>query len=120
VSVRNCRGKEKWIQGIVRVRTGAVSYQVEIAPNRLSEGDTSISYSENNIQYFELATDIHVLANENRGRTQDFSPNGSKAYMPKKNPNIQRIINNVILKIVNIVFSKGGQWPPPPPRCVRP
>jgi hypothetical protein len=28
--------------------------------------------------------------------------------MPKKVPNIQGIINNDILKIVNIVFSKGG------------
>ena len=28
--------------------------------------------------------------------------------MPKKVPNIQRIINNDILKIVNIVFSGGG------------
>ncbi|CAB4001845.1 Hypothetical predicted protein [Paramuricea clavata] len=33
VSVRNYRGKEKWIQGIMRARTGPVSYQVEIAPN---------------------------------------------------------------------------------------
>jgi hypothetical protein len=29
---------------------------------------------------------------------------GSKAYMPKKVPNTQRIINNVKLKIINIVF----------------
>ena len=38
--------------------------------------------------------------------------------MPKKVPNIQRIINNDILKIVNIVFSRGvlgGQFPPAPP-----
>ena len=37
--------------------------------------------------------------------------------MPKKVPNIQRIINNDILKIVNIVFSVGGgvELPPPPP-----
>ena len=33
--------------------------------------------------------------------------------MPKKVPNIQIIINNDILKIVNIVFS-GGQLPPLP------
>jgi hypothetical protein len=33
--------------------------------------------------------------------------------MPKKVPNIQRIINNVILKIVNIVFSRGAVAPPP-------
>ena len=37
---------------------------------------------------------------------------GSKAYMPKKVPKIQRIIND-ILKIVNIVFYP----PPPPPVC---
>ena len=30
------------------------------------------------------------------------------AYMPKKVPNIRRIINNDILKVVNIVFSSGG------------
>ena len=58
-----------------------------------------------------------------QGRTQDFfiAPWGSKAYgkayMPKKVPNTQRIIN-VILKIVNIVFSRGAVAPPP--RCVRP
>ena len=34
----------------------------------------------------------------------------------KKVPNIQRIINNDILKIVNIVFSGGGGVLPPPPR----
>ena len=39
-----------------------------------------------------------------------FSPGGSKAYMPKKSQ-ISRIINNDILKIVNIVFS--------PTHCVR-
>lgn len=33
VSVRNYRGKEKWIPGIVHARTGPVSYQVQIAPN---------------------------------------------------------------------------------------
>jgi hypothetical protein len=52
-----------------------------------------------------------------------FSSGGSKAYMPIKVPNIQRIINNDILKIVNIVFSGGAVaplTPPPPPRCVRP
>jgi hypothetical protein len=48
-----------------------------------------------------------------RGSTQDFSPGGSKAYMPKKVPNVQRIINNNILKIVHIVFSRG-QLPPLP------
>jgi hypothetical protein len=46
------------------------------------------------------------------------------AYMPKKVPNIRRIINNDILKVVNIVFSigvGGGQLPPPPvfgPECL--
>ena len=50
-----------------------------------------------------------------QGRTQDFfTRGGSKAYMPKKVPNIQRIINNDILKIVNIVFSGGAVAPPPP------
>jgi hypothetical protein len=29
------------------------------------------------------------------------------AYMPKKVPNIRRIINNDILKVVHIVFSFG-------------
>jgi hypothetical protein len=33
--------------------------------------------------------------------------------MPKKVPNVQRIIHNNILKIVNIVFSRG-QLPPLP------
>ena len=49
-----------------------------------------------------------------------FSPGESMAYMPKKVPNIRRIINimsNDILKVVhNIVFSRrwggGGQLPP--------
>jgi hypothetical protein len=44
-----------------------------------------------------------------------FHQGGSKAYMPKKVPNIQRIINNDILKIVNIVFSGGGGSCPTPP-----
>jgi hypothetical protein len=51
-----------------------------------------------------------------------FHYGGSKGYMPKNVPNIQRVINNDILKIVNIVFS-GEQLPPCPPplpRCVRP
>ena len=38
-----------------------------------------------------------------QGRTQNFLPWGSMAYMPKKVPNIPRIIND-ILKVVNIVF----------------
>ena len=50
------------------------------------------------------------------------------AYMPKKVPNIRRIINimrNDILKVVhNIVFSRweggGGGSCPLSPRCVRP
>ena len=55
-----------------------------------------------------------------QGRTQD-SPGGQyKAYMPKNVPNIQRIINNDILKIVNIVLvigggTRGGATAPPPP-----
>jgi hypothetical protein len=49
-----------------------------------------------------------------QGRTKDFfHQGGSKAYMPKKVPNIQRIINNDILKIVNIVFSRRAVAPPP-------
>ena len=38
------------------------------------------------------------------------------AYMPKKVPNIRRIIND-ILKVVNIVFSSGGGTVTPPPLC---
>jgi hypothetical protein len=34
--------------------------------------------------------------------------------MPKKVSNIQRIINNDILKIVNIIFSGGAVDPLPP------
>jgi hypothetical protein len=50
------------------------------------------------------------------GCTQDFFYRGAvRPYMPKKVPNIQRIINNDILKIVNIVFSGGGALPPLPP-----
>lgn len=33
VNARNYSGKEKWIRGIVKARTGPVSYRVEIAPN---------------------------------------------------------------------------------------
>jgi hypothetical protein len=46
-----------------------------------------------------------------------FHKGGCMAYMAKKVPNIQRIINNDILKIVNIVFSGaggGGSCPHPP------
>ena len=57
-------------------------------------------------------------AKETRGKNREplvtvraISPGGSKAYMLKKVPNIQRIIND-ILKIVNIVFVRGGQFPP--------
>jgi hypothetical protein len=50
-----------------------------------------------------------------------FHQGGSQAFMPKKVPIIQRIINNDILKIVNIVFFGGGGScplaPPPPPLC---
>jgi hypothetical protein len=49
-----------------------------------------------------------------------FHRGGSKACMLKKVPNIQIIINNDILKIVNIVFSGGGGGGLPlAPRCVR-
>ena len=54
-----------------------------------------------------------------QGRTQNFSPGGTIAYMPKKVPNIRRIINNDILKVVNIVFYRG-EVAPLPSRCVRP
>ena len=33
VSVRNYRGKEKWIRVIIHARTGPLSYQIEVAPN---------------------------------------------------------------------------------------
>ena len=49
-----------------------------------------------------------------------FHQGGNKAYMPKKVPNTQRIINTVILKIVNIVFSGWGQLPPPTPAVYGP
>jgi hypothetical protein len=44
------------------------------------------------------------------GHIRAISPGSSKAYMLKKVPNIQRIIND-ILKIVNIVFFRGGFAP---------
>ena len=66
----------------------------------------------------------YVINNNNNDNDNNNSKTtkrrGSKAYMPKKVPSIQRIINNDILKIVNIVFSRGGQLPPPlppPPLC---
>jgi hypothetical protein len=43
-----------------------------------------------------------------------FTRGGSKTYMPKKVTNTQRIINKVILKIVNIVVSRGAVSPPLP------
>jgi hypothetical protein len=46
-----------------------------------------------------------------------FRQGGSEAYMPKKVTNIQRIINNDILKIVNIVFSRGQLPPLASPLC---
>ena len=50
-----------------------------------------------------------------------FHQMGSKADMPKKVPNIRRIINNDILKIVNIVFSLGGGGGGAiSPSCIRP
>ncbi|CAB3994947.1 Hypothetical predicted protein [Paramuricea clavata] len=68
VSVRNYREKEKWIQGIVRARTGPVSYQVEIAPNviwRRYIDQLLASENINDTQDFEPVTDIPGLANEN-------------------------------------------------------
>ena len=63
VSVRNYRGKEKWIQGIVRARTGPVSYQVEIAPNviwRRHIDQLLASENINDTQDLEPVTDIPV------------------------------------------------------------
>jgi hypothetical protein len=42
-----------------------------------------------------------------------FHQGSSKAYMPKKVPNIQRKINNDILKIVLYSFLRRGKLPPP-------
>jgi hypothetical protein len=67
VSVRNYRGKEKWIQGIVHARTGAVSYQVEIAPNviwRRHIDELLVSENICDTQDLEPVTDIPGLANE--------------------------------------------------------
>jgi hypothetical protein len=67
---------------------------------------------------YKLLVQLCVL--RSRAIHRIFWPGSSKAYLPKKVPNIQRIINNVILKIVNIVFSvKGGSCLPcPPPPAV--
>ncbi|CAB4028524.1 uncharacterized protein K02A2.6-like, partial [Paramuricea clavata] len=68
VSVRNYRGKEKWIQGIVRAKTGPVSYQVEIAPNVIWKRHIDQLLASENIkdtQDLEPVTDIPGLANEN-------------------------------------------------------
>ena len=65
VSVRNYRGKEKWIQGIEH---GPVSYQVEIAPNviwRRHIDQLLASENINDTQDLEPVTDIPGLANEN-------------------------------------------------------
>ena len=61
---------------------------------------------------------LQFVRNNLQGRTQDFFTRG--AYMPKKVPNIQRIINNDILKIVNIVLSGGGAVASPPPAAYGP
>ena len=59
-----------------------------------------------NINFYRPDSEIHVFRTNN---------------MPNKVPNIQRIINNSTLKIVNIVFSRGGSCspltPPPSPLC---
>ncbi|CAB4009321.1 Transposon Tf2-9 poly [Paramuricea clavata] len=68
VSVRNYREKEKWIQEIVRARTGPVSCQVEIAPNviwRRHIDQLLASENINDTQDLEPVTDIPGLANEN-------------------------------------------------------
>ena len=73
VSVRNYRGKEKWIQGIVRARIGPVSYQVEIAPNviwRRHIDQLLASENINDTQDLEPVTDIPGLANENNAEDE--------------------------------------------------
>ena len=64
VSVRNYRGKEKWIQGIVRARTGPVSYQVEVAPNVIWKRHIDQLLASENNRDLQPVTDIPALANE--------------------------------------------------------
>ncbi len=35
VMARNYSGKDKWLPGIVRARTGPLSYEIEVGPNRI-------------------------------------------------------------------------------------
>jgi hypothetical protein len=65
---------------------------------------------------FDLVYTVHFSLTNRAVYAGLFTRGGSKAYMPKKGPNIQRIINNDILKIVNIDFYGGSCSPP----CVRP
>lgn len=72
VSVRNYRGKEKWIQGIVRARTGPLSYRIEVAPNviwrrhidQLLASDNS-NMPNNTRDWEPEVTHIPPLADEN-------------------------------------------------------
>ena len=64
VSVRDYRGKEKWIQGIVRARTGPVSYQVEVAPNVIWKRHIDQLLASENNRDFQPVTDIPALVNE--------------------------------------------------------
>jgi hypothetical protein len=82
-------------------------------------------YYTNNIPGSEFLRELMLTDVIAGPYSSDFFHQGGSIrpdYMPKKVPNIQRIINNDILKIVNIVFSGGGgSYPrPPAPRCVRP
>ncbi len=68
MSVRNYRGKEKWIQGIVRARTGPLSYQVEVAPNviwRRHIDQLPASDNKTGTRDLESVTDIPASENEN-------------------------------------------------------
>ena len=73
-------------------------------------------YYTNNIPGSEFLREL-MLTDVIAGRSSDFFHQGGSIrpdYMPKKVPNIQRIINDDILKIVNIVFSGGGGSYPGP------
>ena len=61
VSVRNYRGKEKWIQGIVRARTGPVSYQVEIAPNVIWRRHIDQLLASENINDTQISNQLQIF-----------------------------------------------------------
>ncbi|XP_028414982.1 uncharacterized protein K02A2.6-like [Dendronephthya gigantea] len=74
VSVRNYRGKEKWIQGIVRALTGPVSYQVEVAPNviwRRHIDQLRASENRNKTQEMESAVASDAVRGENENEVED-------------------------------------------------